>query len=250
MIAHRWVTAVFGSPTDEDVRSTPDALMVKPYQRCRGVVDCGDPVQFMSLDLRVFAVDDDPIVLRALERMLRSNDISVETFLSPESFLDRPSYDGVGCLLLDLRMPGLSGLEVQRAMTRKGIAMPIVFLSAQSDVPSTARAMREGAIDFLEKPIDEAQLLAALERARLKAVALREQHARDRDAEERLARLTKREREVCELVATGMLNKQIAYALGMSEKTVKVHRGRVTRKLDVDSVPALVRLLGARLNRS
>ena len=203
----------------------------------------------MGLDLRVFAVDDDPLVLRALERMLRSNDISVETFTSPDSFLERPSYDGIGCLLLDLRMPGLNGLEVQSALTRKGISMPIVFLSARSDVPSTARAMREGAVDFLEKPIDEPQLMAALERARLKAIALREQQVRERDAEERLARLTKREREVCDLVASGMLNKQIAFELGMSEKTVKVHRGRVTRKLDVDSVPALVRLLGARLIR-
>jgi FixJ family two-component response regulator len=206
-------------------------------------------MQVMALDLRVFAVDDDPIVLRALERMLRSNNIAVETFISPAAFLERPSYDGIGCLLLDLKMPGLSGLDVQSAMTRQGISMPIVFLSAQSDVPSTARAMREGAIDFLEKPIDEPQLLAALERARLKAIAVREQQDRERDAEERLARLTKREREVCELVASGMLNKQIAYELGMSEKTVKVHRGRVTRKLDVDSVPALVRLLSARLSR-
>lgn len=204
----------------------------------------------MGSNLRVFVVDDDPIVVRALERMLRLNDISVETFTSPTAFLERPSYDGVGCLLLDLKMPGLSGLDVQRALSGQGISMPIVFLSAQGDVPSTARAMREGAIDFLEKPIDEAQLLAAIERARLKAIAQRELDDRERDAEERLARLTKREREVCDLVATGMLNKQIAYELGMSEKTVKVHRGRVTRKLDVDSVPALVRLLGSRLNRS
>jgi FixJ family two-component response regulator len=203
----------------------------------------------MTQDLRVFAVDDDPIVLRALERMLRSNDFAVETFTSPAAFLEQTRYDGIGCLLLDLRMPGLSGLDVQSAMSRKGIAMPIVFLSAQGDVPSTARAMREGAIDFLEKPIDEALLLAALERARLKAVALREQQDRERDAEQRLARLTKREREVCDLVAAGMLNKQIAYELGMSEKTVKVHRGRLTRKLDVDSVPALVRLLGTRASR-
>jgi FixJ family two-component response regulator len=202
----------------------------------------------MLSNLRVFVVDDDPIVVRALERMLRSNDISVETFTSPAAFLERPPYDDVGCLLLDLRMPGLSGLDVQRAMSRQGISMPIVFLSAQGDVPSTARAMREGAIDFLEKPIDEPQLLAAIDRARLKSIAQREQHDRERDAEERLARLTKREREVCNLVATGMLNKQIAYELGLSEKTVKVHRGRVTRKLDVDSVPALVRLLGARVN--
>jgi FixJ family two-component response regulator len=204
----------------------------------------------MGSNLHVFVVDDDPIVVRALERMLRLNDISVETFTAPTAFLERPPYDGIGCLLLDLKMPGLSGLDVQRAMSGQGMSMPIVFLSAQGDVPSTARAMREGAIDFLEKPFDEAQVLAAIDRARLKAIAQREQHDRERDAEERLARLTKREREVCDLVATGMLNKQIAYELGMSEKTVKVHRGRVTRKLDVDSVPALVRLLGTRLNRT
>ena len=204
----------------------------------------------MTPDLRVFVVDDDPIVLRALERMLRANDIPVETFASPSAFLERPLYDGIGCLLLDLRMPGLSGLDVQSEMSRKRIPMPIVFLSAQGDVPSTARAMREGAIDFLEKPIDEEQLLAAIDRARLMSAAQREQRDRERDAEERLGRLTKREREVCDLVAAGMLNKQIAYELGMSEKTVKVHRGRLTRKLDVDSVPALVRLLGSRLSRS
>jgi FixJ family two-component response regulator len=204
----------------------------------------------MTPDLRVFVVDDDPIVLRALERMLRANDIPVETFASPSAFPERPLYDGIGCLLLDLRMPGLSGLDVQSEMSRKRIPMPIVFLSAQGDVPSTARAMREGAIDFLEKPIDEGQLLAAIDRARLMSAAQREQRDRERDAEERLARLTKREREVCDLVAAGMLNKQIAYELGMSEKTVKVHRGRLTRKLDVDSVPALVRLLGSRLSRS
>ena len=203
----------------------------------------------MESELRVFAVDDDPLVLRAVERMLRSNNIGVEVFTSPAAFLDRAPYDGVACLLLDLRMPGLSGLDVQSAMSRKGISMPIVFLSAQGDVPSTARAMREGAIDFLEKPVDEPQLLAAIERARVQALALYEQQRRTREAEERLARLTKREREVCELVASGLLNKQIAYELGMSEKTVKVHRGRVTRKLEVDSVPALVRLLSSRHNQ-
>jgi FixJ family two-component response regulator len=200
----------------------------------------------METDLRVFAVDDDPGVLRALERMLRVNNIAVEAFTSPAAFLERPPYEGVACLLLDLKMPGLTGLDVQGEMGRKGIKMPIVFLSAEGDVPSTARAMREGAIDFLVKPVDEQQLLEALERARLQAVALRLQRRRAQETEERLARLTKREREVCELVAQGLLNKQIAYELGMSEKTVKVHRGRVTRKLNVDSVAALVRLMSSR----
>jgi FixJ family two-component response regulator len=196
----------------------------------------------------VFAVDDDPVVLRALERMLRVNHIAVEGFTSPATFLERPPYEGIACLLLDLKMPGLTGLDVQGEMGRKGIQMPIIFLSAEGDVPSTARAMREGAIDFLVKPVDEQQLLDALERARLQAVTLRGQQRRQQETEERLARLTKREREVCELVAQGLLNKQIAYELGMSEKTVKVHRGRVTRKLNVDSVAALVRLMSNRLS--
>jgi FixJ family two-component response regulator len=202
----------------------------------------------METDLRVFAVDDDPVVLRALERMLRVNHIAVEGFTSPATFLERPPYEGIACLLLDLKMPGLTGLDVQGEMGRKGIQMPIIFLSAEGDVPSTARAMREGAIDFLVKPVDEQQLLDALERARLQAVTLRGQQRRQQETEERLARLTKREREVCELVAQGLLNKQIAYELGMSEKTVKVHRGRVTRKLNVDSVAALVRLMSNRLS--
>jgi FixJ family two-component response regulator len=204
----------------------------------------------MDTALQVFAVDDDSIVLRAIERMLRSYGIAVEAFTSPEAFLDRPSYEGIACLLLDLRMPGLSGLDVQTAMARKGISMPIIFLSAQSDVPSTVRAMRGGAVDFLEKPVDEGQLLAALERARLECIAMRQQQRKQHDAEARLARLTKREREVCDLVAAGLLNKQIAHELGMSEKTVKVHRGRLTRKLDVDSVAALVRLLSVRETRN
>jgi len=200
----------------------------------------------MESELRVFAVDDDPIVLRALERMLRSNNIAVEAFTSPTAFLERPPYDGVACLLLDLQMPGLTGLDVQGAIRGKGMSIPIVFLSARSDVPMTARAMREGAIDFLVKPVDEEQLLDAIERARVHATALRQEQQLKRDAEERLARLTRRERQVCDLVAAGLLNKQIAHELGMSEKTVKVHRGRLTRKLGVDSVAALVRLLSNR----
>jgi FixJ family two-component response regulator len=203
----------------------------------------------MEPELRVFAVDDDPIVLRALERMLRSSNIPVEAFTSPAAFLERPPYDGLACLLLDLQMPELTGLDVQTAMSRKGLTMPIVFLSARGDVPSTARAMREGAVDFLVKPVDEQQLLDAIDRARAQAVAVRQQQRLEHDAEQRFARLTKREREVCELVAAGLLNKQIAYELGMSEKTVKVHRGRVTRKLNVDSVAALVRLMSHQPNR-
>lgn len=195
---------------------------------------------------RIFVIDDDPIVIRVLERLLRSKGFTVDAFTSPAAFLERPPYEGLACMLLDLRMPILSGLDVQEAMSRRGMSMPIVFLSAAADVPSTARAMREGAVDFLIKPIDEPELFDAIQRATTKACDLQRQRQDERDISARLARLTKREREVCNLVTQGLLNKQIAYELGTSEKTVKVHRGRVMRKLEVDSVAALVRLVSDR----
>ena len=197
-------------------------------------------------DLTVFIVDDDPLVLKALKRVLVSNGFTVETYDSANEFLERPANGGLGCLLLDLLMPDLNGLDVQNAMTKRGIVMPVVFLSAQGDVPSTARAMREGALDFLVKPVDEQQLLDAIARARDKAIELHEKRRLEQEAEERLSRLTKREREVCALVVQGLLNKQIASELGASEKTVKVHRGRVMHKLEVDSVAALIRLVSHR----
>ena len=196
--------------------------------------------------LHVFVIDDDPGVLKALERLLRANGFSVETFASAAAFLERPLADRPACLILDLRMPGVGGLDLQEALSRRGLSLPIIFLSGKGDVPSTARAMREGAVDFLVKPVDEPELLAAIERARVRALELHQSHRIKRETEERLARLTKREREVCELVAQGRLNKQIAFELGTVEKTVKVHRGRVMRKLEVDSVAALVRLLEQR----
>jgi len=195
---------------------------------------------------RVFVVDDEPSVLTALERMLRASGYEVSTFSSPSAFLKSAPTEGVGCVLMDLSMPEMSGLDVQEAMRRKGITMPVIFLSAYGDVPSTARAMREGALDFLVKPIGEAQLLAAIQRA-LDAASAREQRRLARTAvEERLSRLTPRERQVCDLVVRGLLNKQIGAELGMTEKTVKVHRGRVMHKLEVHSVAALVRLLADR----
>jgi FixJ family two-component response regulator len=197
----------------------------------------------MDQQQRVFVIDDNVSILKGLERLLRANGLPVEVFTSPSAFLERPAFEGVACLLLDLRMPGLSGLDVQEAMHQRGIAMPIVFLSGHADVPTAARAMREGAVDFLVKPVDESQLLQAIARALARAADLRQRQRTERETAERLARLTRREREVCDLVERGLLNKQIAYELGTSEKTVKVHRGRVMRKLEVDSVAALVRLL-------
>ena len=192
---------------------------------------------------RIFVVDDEPAVLAALERMLRASGYGVETFASPREFLDAAPQEGVGCLLLDLSMPEMTGLDVQDEMLRKGISLPVIFLSAYGDVPTTAHAMREGAIDFLVKPVREAQLLDAIERALSASSAREQRRVTQSDVKHRLARLTARERQVCDLVSRGLLNKQIAAELGTTEKTIKVHRGRVMRKLEVHSVAALVRLL-------
>lgn len=197
----------------------------------------------MDREPRVFVVDDDPGVLKALERLLRLNGFPVEGFAAADAFLNRLPFEGPACLILDLRMPGLGGLDVQQTLARRGMSMPIIFLSGQADVPSTAKAMKEGAVDFLVKPVDEPELLSVMRRAKSLAIAMDQERHADSEMRERLARLTKREYEVCELVARGLLNKQIASELGTSEKTVKVHRGRVMRKLEVNSVAELVRLL-------
>jgi FixJ family two-component response regulator len=193
--------------------------------------------------LRVFVVDDDPLVLRSIERVLRANGFDVETFATPEAFLRRPAHAGAACVLLDLVMPGLSGLDVQAAMARDDVRWPVIFLSGRGDIPSTARAMREGAVDFLVKPPAEAELVDAVRRAGERAAALARQRQAEHEVAARFARLTRRERQVCDRVAQGLLNKQIAWELGIGEQVVKVHRGRAMRKLEVDSVAALVRLV-------
>lgn len=197
----------------------------------------------MEAEPRVFVVDDDLSVLRAIARLLHSCGFTVETFTSPATFLERLPYEGVACLVLDMRMPGLSGLDVQGAIATVAPSMPTVFLSGASDVPTAAAAMRKGALDFLVKPIDETELIGAVTRALATAAESVRRRREEAAAIERLARLTNRERQVCDLVARGLLNKQIAYELGTSEKTVKVHRARVMQKLEVDSVAALVWLL-------
>ena len=199
----------------------------------------------MTRDLRVFVVDDDPVVIETLGLLLRANGFPVEGFTSPDQLFDRPPDVGLACLLLDLRLGDRSGIDVQKELRRKGFTLPIVFLSGQGDVPSTARAMREGALDFLVKPVDEPELLEALARARTKALTQKEEEDARRDATERLARLTRREREVCDLIARGLLNKQIAFELGASENTVKVHRGNVMRKMGAMSLAELVRMADA-----
>jgi FixJ family two-component response regulator len=192
---------------------------------------------------RVFVVDDDSSVLRAVERLLRANGFVVETFSSPASFLERLPYEGVACLVLDMRMPGLSGLDVQGTLGTRAPGIQTIFLSGASDVQTAATAMRKGAVDFLVKPIDESELVGAVARALDTSAESVRRRSEQAEYVRRLARLTRRERQVCDLVARGLLNKQIAYELGTSEKTIKVHRARVMEKLEVDSVAALVWML-------
>ena len=171
----------------------------------------------------------------------------MEAHASPRAFLERAPADRPGCVVVDLRMPELSGLDLQEELSRRGVSLPLVFLTGHGDVPSSVRAMKAGAIDFLSKPCDDTDLLAAVERALARDAEARAARA-EKDAIQALfSALTPREREVCLLVAQGLLNKQIAAELGAAEKTIKVHRGRVMGKLGVESVAELVRLVD-RLN--
>jgi len=201
-------------------------------------VSTGAPVSSI-----VFIVDDDPDVLRALARVLRQAGFTVETFTSAAEFLKQPLADHPSCLVLDLRLPDVSGLQLQEAMAQANIHIPIVFVSGRGDVASTASAMRYGAVDFLEKPVDDIVLIEAVSRAITQDAARRLQRNQQVDARQRLERLTRREVEVCRLVARGLLNKQIADQLGVSNQTVKIHRSRLMRKLEVGSVAELVRLM-------
>jgi RNA polymerase sigma factor (sigma-70 family) len=190
----------------------------------------------------VFLVDDDPGVLRALTRLLRAGGYQVSAFRSARDFLVQHDAAAPGCMVLDLAMPGLNGLELQTALAAAGCQRPIVFISGHGDVPSSVRAMKAGAVDFLTKPVSEENLLAAIQRAMDRDRQMRETRAELQTIGERLNRLTPREREVLQHVVAGQLNKQIAADLGTVEKTVKVHRSRVMEKMGVRSLADLVRM--------
>ena len=190
----------------------------------------------------VFVVDDEPSVRRSLTRLLASAGYSVEAFASAREFLARERYAGPCCLVLDVRMPGLNGLDLQETLAATGRRMSIVFVTGHVDVPMSVRAMKRGAADLLTKPVDDKVLLAAIQRALAKDVADLGEEARVAEVRKRVTLLSPRETEVFALVVTGMLNKQIAAALGISEKTIKVHRARVMEKMRAGSVAELVRL--------
>jgi len=189
----------------------------------------------------VFVVDDELSVRKSLTRLLRAAGYEVVAFASAREFLEHPADKTVGCLLLDVQMPELNGLDLQQALAEMDRSCPIVFITGHGDIPTSVRAMRAGAVDFLSKPFDETALFDAIGRALDRAGSEAKTRAVSAVVEARLATLTPREREVMLHVIAGRLNKQIAAALGASEKTIKVHRGRVMTKMQVQSVADLVR---------
>ena len=190
----------------------------------------------------VYLVDDDPQVLRSLARLLGSAGMQVRAFASARSFLDEVGADASGCVVLDLAMPGQDGLELQQVMFERGYGLAVVFLSGKGDVPHSVRALKRGAVDFLTKPVDGEALLAAVRDALERSRQARQARTERLEFERRLATLTPREREVLHYAVSGRLNKQIAHELGTVEKTIKVHRSRLMRKLGARSVAELARL--------
>jgi FixJ family two-component response regulator len=190
----------------------------------------------------VYLVDDDPDVLKALALLLQSAKMKVASFGSAQEFLDGHDRSAPGCLVLDLAMPGLNGLQLQQALEQEACPLPIVFLTARGDIATTVQAMKHGATDFLTKPVDDTELLAAIQEA-LATDRMRRRTGVERErAAQCLATLTERERQVLELIVAGKLNKQIAADLGTAERTIKFHRANLMRKMEVRVVADLVKL--------
>ncbi len=190
----------------------------------------------------IFVIDDDASIRKSLSRLLRSANYTVETFPSAEEFLHREHFDGVGCILLDVKMPGLSGMDLQEELSKADYHMPIIFITGHGNIPMSVQAMKKGAVDFLTKPFNDGELLQTNQKAVEKDAHARAEYDETVDIRRRIELLTLRENEVLPYIITGLLNKQIALKLGIAEKTVKVHRGRIMEKLDVNSVAELVRL--------
>jgi FixJ family two-component response regulator len=191
----------------------------------------------------VFIADDDHSVRKGLERLIKSAGFKVETFASAEEFLQHKPYRLCpSCLVLDVRMPGLSGIDLQKELIQKGTSIPIIFITGHGNIPMSVKAMKNGAVDFLPKPFDDKELLSAIDRAIDKSIQIRKNEAEKANIQRRVNTLTPREYECLCWVITGMLNKQIAPKLGVTEKTIKVHRGRVMHKMQAASVADLVRL--------
>lgn len=195
------------------------------------------------VDPIVFVVDDDLSVREALSSLIRSVGLRVETFASAQDFLRYQRPDVTACLVLDVRMPGLSGLDLQRELAHAEKRIPIIFITGHGDIPMSVRAMKAGAIEFLPKPFRDEDLLDAIREGLERDQVAREQRGELAEIQDKYATLTSREREVIVLLVKGMLNKQVAAELGITEITIKVHRRRILQKMNAKSLPALVRMV-------
>ncbi len=195
----------------------------------------------MTKSAAVFIVDDDSLVRDSLEQLVKSVGLTAETFSSAHAFLDIELPDKPSCLILDIRMPGLSGLDLQDELLKREILIPIIFITGHGTVPMSVRGMKAGAVDFLQKPFEDQELLDIIHHAIEQNGRNRLEQAESKAIEQRLHSLTSREHEILLLVTAGMLNKRIAYDLKMSENTVKTHRARIMRKMEVESLAELVR---------
>ena len=196
----------------------------------------------MALDFTVFLLDDDAAVLKAVGRLLQAAGYTTKTYCSAEAFLSEHDASTPGCLVLDLAMPGLNGLAVQEALALRGTDRPIIFLTGRGTIPESVQAMRAGAVDFLTKPVGNSELMSAIKSAEDRDRTQRPIVTQRKIVFQKMAKLTRREKEVLALVVTGLQNKVIGYKLGVREKTIKVHRGRVHRKMEVRSLAELVRM--------